>query len=114
MATAARPSRGQEPIKGGAVRARHVEDLRPACRPGHQGDRVRPDTESLGHRGQCGRRRLAIHRPGADPHHQRAIMLAADSGADRPGPDPDRDPHPFSVHQGAGQPTAPAPAWPGT
>jgi len=41
--------------------------------------------------------RLAVHSGRADPDHKRAIMLAADAGARRPGPDPDGDPHHSSV-----------------
>ena len=42
-----------------------------------------------GDRGQGGARGLAVHSGGADPDHQRAVMLAAHAGAGRPGPDPE-------------------------
>jgi hypothetical protein len=57
------------------------------------------DPERGGHRGQCGRRGLAVHRPRADPHDQRAIVLAADAGAGGPGPYPDGNAHHPSVRR---------------
>jgi hypothetical protein len=42
---------------------------------------VRPGAECRGDRGQGGGRGLAVHSGGANPDHQRAVMLAAHAGA---------------------------------
>jgi hypothetical protein len=51
------------------------------------------DTErggKCGQRGHCG---PAVHGTLADPHDQCTIMLAADAGTGRAGPDPDGNAH---------------------
>lgn len=98
-----RPSQRQEPFEGSRVRPRDVDDLRPACCPGHQRYRVRADAECRCYRGQGGRRGLAIHGARADTDHQRAIVLAANARASRSWPDSNRDPHHLSVSAGASQ-----------
>jgi hypothetical protein len=54
-----RPSEGQQPVQSRAVRSGKVDDLPPARRSGHQGDRVRPDVKCRGDRSQGGGRGLA-------------------------------------------------------
>ena len=55
------------------------------------------DTKRGGHRGQGSCRGLAIHGTRADPHDQYAVVLAADAGTGRAGPDPDGNPHRLDV-----------------
>jgi hypothetical protein len=65
------------------------------------------DTERGGQRGQGGRGGPAVHGTLADPHDQCAIVLAADAGTGRAGPDPDGNAHHPSVRPGQPHP-APA------
>jgi hypothetical protein len=68
---------------------------------------MRADTERGGKCGQGGRCGPAVHGTLADPHDQCAIVLAADAGTGRAGPDPDGNAHHLSVRPGQ---MAPAPA----
>src|SRR5215469_15229800 len=61
------------------------------------------DTECRSDRGQRRRGRPAVHRGGADPHHQRAVAIAADARMTGAGRNPDRDPHDPSVHPRRGR-----------
>jgi hypothetical protein len=65
------------------------------------------DTERGGKCGQGGRCGPAVHGTLADPHDQCAIVLAADAGTGRAGPDPDGNAHHLSVRPGQPHP-APA------
>ena len=65
------------------------------------------DTERGGKCGQGGRCGPAVNGTLADPHDQCAIVLAADTGTGRAGPDPDGNAHHLSVRPGQPHP-APA------
>jgi hypothetical protein len=65
--------------------------------PRNQRYRPAADTERGRHCGQGGCRGLTVHRTRADPHDQRAIVLAADAGTGGAGPDPDGNTHHPSV-----------------
>ena len=64
------------------------------------------DTERGGECGQGGRGGPAVHGTLADPHDQCAIVLAADAGTGRAGPDPDGNAHHLSVRPGQPHPRA--------
>jgi hypothetical protein len=98
--TLGRWSLRQQPVENGRVSAIHVEYLRAACGACHQRYRVTADTERRGNRGHCRRRGPAIHGGRADPHDQRAVVIAAHARMAGAGSDPDRDPHDPSLARG--------------
>lgn len=93
-------SLSQQPVENGRVSAVHVEYLRAACSACHQRYRLTADTERRGNRGHCRRRSPAVHGRRADPHDQRAVVIAADARMAGAGSDPDRDPHDPSLASG--------------
>lgn len=62
-----------------------VNDLHRPGRTVDQRDRRRRDTECSGHRYQRRGRRLAVHRPGTFPDHQRPALIAPTPGRADPG-----------------------------
>ena len=89
---------GEQQFERSWIGACHVEYLHPAPRPCYQRDRATADSERHSHRGQHRRSRLAVCGWLTDPDHQRPIVLPAHAGTGGPGPDPDSNTHPASVH----------------
>jgi Family of unknown function (DUF6308) len=90
----------EQPFERSWIGACHVEYLHPASRPCHQRDRAAANSERRSHRSQRSRSCLPVCGRLPDPDHQGPIVLSADFGTGRPGPDPHSNTHPASVRPG--------------
>ena len=87
----------QQPREQRRIRARYLDDLRPAAGARYQRYLLTADPERPSHRGECCRGSLAVHGTLADPDNKRPVMLAAHARTGRAGLHPDGDAHEPSV-----------------